>query len=96
MPLVQGAVVRGDRTHKEATMTKKTHTTRKEQELAPPQPLSAAERHEQVARKAYELYEQRGAGHGQDWADWFMAERSLQEAPGEDPLPQATRKGKKR
>lgn len=59
-------------------MAKKTRKTEK-----PPRPvismtLTAAERHEQVARKAYELYQQRGAEHGQDWADWFAAERLTQ------------------
>jgi hypothetical protein len=30
-----------------------------------------------VARRAYELYEQRGREHGRDWDDWFRAERDL-------------------
>jgi len=30
-----------------------------------------------IAQRAYELYEQRGAGHGEDWNDWFQAEREL-------------------
>jgi hypothetical protein len=30
-----------------------------------------------VARRAYQLYEQRGRGHGRDWEDWFQAERDL-------------------
>src|SRR2546422_6205751 len=30
-----------------------------------------------VSRRAYELYEQRGRGDGQDWDDWFQAEREL-------------------
>lgn len=33
--------------------------------------------HEDIARRAYELYEERGAGHGHDWEDWFRAEREL-------------------
>jgi DUF2934 family protein len=33
-----------------------------------------------VARRAYELYEQRGGGHGRDWDDWFQAERDLRRA----------------
>ena len=28
-----------------------------------------------IEKKAYELYEQRGASHGGDWNDWFEAER---------------------
>ena len=30
-----------------------------------------------IAQRAYELYEQRGAAHGEDWNDWFQAEREL-------------------
>jgi hypothetical protein len=32
---------------------------------------------EEIARRAYELFEQRGAAHGQDWDDWLSAEREL-------------------
>jgi hypothetical protein len=32
---------------------------------------------EQIQRRAYELFEARGATHGFDWADWFMAEQEL-------------------
>ena len=31
----------------------------------------------EIARRAYELFEQRGAAHGQDWDDWLSAEREL-------------------
>ena len=30
-----------------------------------------------IARRAYELYEQRGGEHGHAWDDWFQAEREL-------------------
>jgi hypothetical protein len=30
-----------------------------------------------IANRAYELYEQRGGTHGEDWNDWFQAEREL-------------------
>lgn len=30
---------------------------------------------DEVSRRAYELYQQRGGEHGQDWDDWFQAER---------------------
>jgi hypothetical protein len=42
----------------------------------PPKPAVAPE---QVTRLAYELYLQRGGGHGRDQEDWFMAERILVE-----------------
>lgn len=31
-----------------------------------------------VARRAYELFEQRGREHGRDLDDWYQAERELQ------------------
>lgn len=33
--------------------------------------------YDDIARRAYELYEQRGAAHGRDWEDWFQAEDEL-------------------
>src|SRR5688500_7091932 len=35
--------------------------------------------HEEIARTAYQLYEDRGGGHGHDLQDWFQAERELRE-----------------
>ena len=35
-----------------------------------------------IARRAYELFLQRGGGHGRDWDDWLCAERELLAAPG--------------
>lgn len=32
---------------------------------------------EHIARRAYELFEQRGGAHGHDWDDWLSAEREL-------------------
>jgi hypothetical protein len=32
---------------------------------------------DEVTRRAYELYEQRGGEHGHDWDDWFRAEQEL-------------------
>ena len=32
---------------------------------------------EQIQRRAYKLFEARGATHGFDWADWFTAEQEL-------------------
>ena len=42
-------------------------------------PESNGTLNEQIARKAYELYEQRGGDHGHDLDDWLMAERLVQE-----------------
>jgi len=33
--------------------------------------------HDDVARRAYHLYEERGREHGRDRDDWFQAEREL-------------------
>jgi hypothetical protein len=33
--------------------------------------------HEQIARRAYELFLARGGGHGQHEQDWAQAEREL-------------------
>lgn len=32
---------------------------------------------DEVARRAFELYESRGGEHGHDWDDWFQAEREF-------------------
>ena len=32
---------------------------------------------DEIARRAYELYEQRGCAHGNDWKDWFQAEQEV-------------------
>jgi len=33
--------------------------------------------HNEIARRAYELYEQRGRLDEHDWDDWLQAEREL-------------------
>jgi hypothetical protein len=33
--------------------------------------------HEEIARYAYRLYEERGRGPGHDFEDWIVAERAL-------------------
>jgi len=38
--------------------------------------------HAVIARRAFEIYEQRGAGHGRDWEDWLQAEREVLAALG--------------
>ena len=35
--------------------------------------------HDAIARRAYQLYEQRGGEHGRDWDDWLLAERELRQ-----------------
>ena len=42
-----------------------------------PDARSATTTDDSVARRAYELYEQRGREHGHDLDDWLQAEREL-------------------
>jgi hypothetical protein len=34
---------------------------------------------EDIARRAYQLFEDRGGEHGHDWDDWLQAERELRD-----------------
>ena len=41
-----------------------------------------------IAARAYELYQSRGGEHGRDWEDWLEAERQLsQRKNGPGPTP---------
>ena len=33
--------------------------------------------HDEIARRAYQLYEERGGADGREWDDWLRAEREL-------------------
>src|SRR5687768_15158905 len=35
--------------------------------------------HDDIARRAYQLYEERGREHGRDQEDWYQAERELRQ-----------------
>jgi hypothetical protein len=50
--------------------------------------ISDQELYERVARKAYELYQQRGEAPGDDLADWLLAERLVQEEMRHGPVPE--------
>ena len=39
--------------------------------------LTLTPSHDEIAQRAYELYEERGRVHGRDWEDWLQAEREL-------------------
>lgn len=45
-----------------------------------PDALSVTMTDHDIARRAYELYEQRGRDHGHDLDDWLQAERDLRSA----------------
>jgi hypothetical protein len=42
--------------------------------------MASDSRHEDLERRAFELYEQRGGEHGHDWDDWLEAEREIRGA----------------
>ena len=42
--------------------------------------MASESRHEDVERRAYELYEQRGGEPGHEWDDWLQAEREMRAA----------------
>ena len=48
--------------------------------------------HEDIARRAYQLYEERGGEHGRDLEDWFQAERELRQVLHGTPLGQSWRR----
>jgi len=35
--------------------------------------------HDEIARRAYQLFEERGREPGHEWEDWFRAEREYEE-----------------
>ena len=39
--------------------------------------LAAVPTHDEIARRAYQLFEERGGEPGREWDDWFRAEREL-------------------
>ncbi len=39
--------------------------------------LSSDQIQELIAKKAYEIYEKRGGRHGDDWSDWYEAEKAV-------------------
>ena len=68
--------------------TSKTGKTSSEQAQPPQLTISDEELYERVARKAHELYQQRGEEHGYDLDDWLTAERLVQEELLHGPLPE--------
>jgi hypothetical protein len=61
-------------------------TTAKEETGLQPSPADArpdpAPSREQIAQRAYEIYQQRGGGEGQEMDDWIRAEQELKEGRG--------------
>jgi hypothetical protein len=46
--------------------------------------LDRSGRHVRLSRHAYEKAQQRGFQPGHEWADWFAAEREMEESEGAD------------
>ena len=59
-----------------STARKSVRSRKKPSGTVPPA-SSALPGHALIARRAYELFLQRGGEHGHDWEDWLMAEREL-------------------
>jgi hypothetical protein len=49
-------------------------------------PKSAGDQQQQIRRRAYELYEQRGRGDGFALNDWLQAESELAQSKATKPL----------
>ena len=45
--------------------------------LNPVDRLAHAPNHDEIARRAYQLFEERGREPGHEWEDWFRAEHEL-------------------
>jgi len=39
---------------------------------------------QQIGQRAYELWQQRGSVHGDNWADWFQAEIEIKQTNAKD------------
>ena len=45
----------------------------------PVESLTVTPTHDEIARRAYQLFEERGREHGRDLEDWLQAERDLRQ-----------------
>ena len=57
--------------------------------------IEGALRGDLIARRAYELYEERGREDGHDWDDWFRAERETQHLQPASPAERAAMESEK-
>lgn len=68
-----------------ATVTKvkrsKPSSTPRSKTKASPTSESWTPTHEQIAKRAYQLWQERGQAHGQDIQDWLNAEAQLRDSP---------------
>ena len=69
-----------DELRRQREMWKRQWDTRRQHHRQGATPPTAAVTEGDIARRAYELYEQRGREQGRDLDDWLQAERELQAA----------------
>ena len=62
--------------------TRRSTRSGRDEAVEPPERAAAGLTDEDVARRAYELFQMRGGEHGRDWGDWFQAERDLRASTG--------------
>lgn len=73
---------------KKKAVTKKTTTKKTAAKTAPKTGLKTMPKIDlrsfinELNKRAYEIFQQRGASHGSDWEDWFRAEKELKKRYG--------------
>ena len=60
-----------------AKSPKRTASAEKGSSIADERVPTSEELQADIAKRAYELYERRGLGHGQDLSDWLEAEQQI-------------------
>jgi hypothetical protein len=53
--------------------------------------MNVAVPHDEIAKRAYQFYKQRGAADGYDLEDWLQAEQELARERYQSPRPRATK-----
>ena len=59
------------------TSRKSVRSRKQPPNAVPPASSVSLPSHAVIAKRAYELFLQRGGVHGRDWEDWLTAEREL-------------------
>ncbi len=70
--MMKRASAKASQTTKKTTQTKSKKASWKD--------LSQEELHSLIEKKAYELFEKRGYSHGDDFSDWFEAEKLVKKS----------------
>jgi Protein of unknown function (DUF2934) len=59
---------------------KQTELEQSKQDRSTPPPLNGNDRREEIRRRAYEIFEERGTRPGSEMEDWLQAEAELADA----------------